>query len=327
MDWRLFAKAVDPQLVAGPIERPQNIMHQLREEHAWDPVRATRGMQLMLWGFFKKVVVADRLAHFVDVAYANPDAWSGPILLLATAAFAFQIYADFSGYSDIAIGAADVMGIRLMTNFRQPYFSRSVSEFWTRWHISLSSWFRDYVYIPLGGSRLGPWRTRASLMITFLLSGLWHGASWTFVAWGALNGAYLVIERALGLQHGRSLWRMPVTFALILSSWVFFRSSSMAQAMAVFAGCARDWSSALHPGALLTALDRSELDWYKLAAAAGGVVVLLVVDALLWRRDLEVSAWLRGLARLPRWSFYYAAGACIALLGSYGEQEFIYFQF
>jgi D-alanyl-lipoteichoic acid acyltransferase DltB (MBOAT superfamily) len=185
-----------PQLVAGPIERPQNLLPQFRDGHEFDAARVTRGLSLMMWGFFKKIVVADRLAIAVNHVYARPGDFDGAALLLATYAFAFQIYCDFSGYSDIALGSAEVMGFELMKNFDRPYASASVAEFWRRWHISLSTWFRDYLYIPLGGSKVGPARTGANLLIVFLVSGLWHGANWTYVAWGALHGLYIIVGRA-----------------------------------------------------------------------------------------------------------------------------------
>ena len=170
-----------PQLVAGPIERPQNLLHQFRELHTFDAERVGLGLRLMLLGLVKKVVVADRLAIVVDRVYDNPELHTAPALTVATICFAFQIYADFSGYSDIAIGAAQVMGFTLMRNFDHPYIARSISEFWKRWHISLSTWFRDYVYFPLGGNRRGTWITQRNLLVTFMVSGLWHGADWTFV--------------------------------------------------------------------------------------------------------------------------------------------------
>ena len=173
-----------PQLVAGPIERPQNLLHQFYAEHCFDYRRVTDGLKLMLWGMFKKVVIADRLAIAVNQVYGNPHDYTGVPLIVATVFFAFQIYCDFSGYSDIAIGAAQVMGFRLMDNFNRPYFSKSIAEFWKRWHISLSTWFRDYLYIPLGGSRTKTWRWQFNLFITFLASGFWHGANWTYIIWG-----------------------------------------------------------------------------------------------------------------------------------------------
>ena len=173
-----------PQMVAGPIERPYNLIHQFKAEQRFDAAKVTSGLQLMLWGFFKKIVVADRLAVFVSSVYDHPQQYDGLPLIIATVFFAFQIYCDFSGYTDIAIGAARVMGIDLIENFRRPYFARSVAEFWQRWHISLSSWFRDYVYIPLGGSRVGKSKWFMNILITFALSGIWHGASWNFpICW------------------------------------------------------------------------------------------------------------------------------------------------
>jgi len=176
-----------PQLVAGPIERPQNLIHQFREVHDFDYDRVTEGVKRMAFGLFMKVVIADRLADYVNPVYNNPYTYEGLTLVIATIFFALQIYCDFAGYSQMAIGAAEVMGFKLMRNFNRPYLSRSISEFWSRWHISLSSWFRDYLYIPLGGNRVAPLRWYYNLFVTFLLSGLWHGANWTFVIWGALN--------------------------------------------------------------------------------------------------------------------------------------------
>ena len=181
-----------PQLVAGPIERSSNLIHQISERHSFDFHRFLRGLSLMLWGYFQKLVIADRAAIFVNTVYNNPSHYDyyGLVTILATILFAFQIYCDFSSYSDIARGAAEILGFTLMKNFDTPYFSQSISEFWRRWHISLSTWFRDYVYIPLGGNRKGTCRKYINLMIVFCISGLWHGASWNFVIWGALNGFY-----------------------------------------------------------------------------------------------------------------------------------------
>src|SRR5215211_4458511 len=233
-----------PQLVAGPIERPQNILHQLHAEHHFDYARVTDGLKWMAWGMFKKVVVADRMLQFVNPVYGAPTSYDGPALVLATLAFAVQIYCDFSGYSDIALGSAQVMGVKLMKNFDHPYFARSISDFWRRWHISLSTWFRDYLYIPLGGNRVARPRWYANLFITFLVSGLWHGARWTFVVWGALHGAYLIlalvsgdararVRSALGLERHPTvlrLWQTTATFALVGVAWVFFRAASLVDA-------------------------------------------------------------------------------------------------
>ena len=223
-----------PQLVAGPIERPQNILHQLHEEHRFEYQRVADGLKWMAWGMFKKVVIADRMALFVNPIYDYPIGYQGPALALATIAFAIQIYCDFSGYSDIAFGSAQVMGLRLMKNFQHPYFSKSISEFWRRWHISLSTWFRDYLYVPLGGNRGGPARTYRNLLIVFFLCGLWHGASWSFVVWGLFHGALLVVERAGGLRVLEALpspLRRAYVLLAVLVGWVFFRSDTLAHAL------------------------------------------------------------------------------------------------
>jgi alginate O-acetyltransferase complex protein AlgI len=236
-DYALFALYVSffPQLVAGPIERATNLLPQLSKFNKFDYQRIASGLRLMLWGMLKKVVVADRLAIYVNQVYNNVDDYSGLPLLFATVFFAFQIYADFSGYSDIAIGGARVMGVDLMTNFKRPYLSRSIKEFWARWHISLSTWFRDYLYIPLGGNRVVKWRWYYNLFITFLISGLWHGANWTFVIWGALHGTYLIAEIFIKNKQFtaeipfkvKHVFRVVVTFAFVLVSWVFFRANSI----------------------------------------------------------------------------------------------------
>ncbi len=236
-----------PQLVAGPIERPQNLLHQFREKYNFEYDRVVEGLKLMLWGLFKKLVIADRLAIYVDAVYNNPDQHNGMTFVLATIFFAFQIYCDFSGYSDIAIGAAKVMGFKLMTNFERPYLARNISEFWKRWHISLSTWFKDYLYISLGGNKVSVPRWYFNLFFVFLISGLWHGANWTFIIWGALNGFYLVfavisqgfrskigrltgIEKLPGLNN---LLQVLTTFMLSCFAWIFFRANNVTDAFAI----------------------------------------------------------------------------------------------
>ena len=230
-----------PQLVAGPIERSTRLLPQFKEEYKFDYIRVTDGLKLMLWGYFKKVVVADRLAIFVNGVYNDVSGVEGIPLILATVFFAFQIYCDFSGYSDIAIGAAQIMGFDLMDNFKRPYFSKSIPEFWRRWHISLSTWFKDYVYIPLGGNRVSKLRYYANLFITFLISGLWHGAAWTFVIWGALHGFYQIfslltkkyrykLKESIGIVNYPTLnkyLQIGVTFVLVDFAWIFFRANSL----------------------------------------------------------------------------------------------------
>ncbi|MBL4653924.1 MAG: MBOAT family protein, partial [Flavobacteriales bacterium] len=222
-----------PQLVAGPIERSTHLIPQFHQNHTFDYKRVVDGLRLMLWGFFKKIVIADRLAVYVNQVYNHPGWYDGFTVIFATVFFAFQIYCDFSGYSDIAIGSARIMGYDLMDNFNRPYFSKSIREFWSRWHISLSTWFRDYLYIPLGGNRVVKWRWHYNLFITFLISGLWHGANWTFIVWGGLHGIYLIVELKTNsiLEPVRNLnkWyskftMVLFTFGLVLFSWIFFRA-------------------------------------------------------------------------------------------------------
>ena len=254
-----------PQLVAGPIERPQNILPQLHAEHKFDYQRVTDGLKWMAWGMFKKVVIADRMSLLVNPVYESPGDYSGPMLVFATLAFSIQIYCDFSGYSDIALGSAQVMGIKLMKNFSHPYFAKSVPEFWQRWHIALSTWLRDYVHIPLSRKLLTKNRESKrlkwvfSLLVTFLVSGLWHGAAWTFVIWGALHGAYMVFT-GLAINSWRNIstkfsLRIPqlltnslsrlFTFLLVSYAWIFFRASNIADAKYISANIFVGWHSLL----------------------------------------------------------------------------------
>lgn len=236
-----------PQLVAGPIERPQNLLHQFREKHEFEYFRIVEGLKLILWGFFKKLVVADRLALYVNAVYNNVDHHSGFSFFVATVFFAFQIYCDFSAYSDIAIGVAKIMGFHLMTNFNRPYFARNVAEFWKRWHISLSTWFKDYLYISLGGNKVSIPRWYFNLFLVFLISGLWHGANWTYIIWGALNGFYLIFANIsstarekfkafIGLNNLPTILKcvqIITTFMLICFAWIFFRANSIDEAFII----------------------------------------------------------------------------------------------
>lgn len=246
-DFLTFALYVTffPQLVAGPIERATNLIKQFHIYHKPNYQRVVSGIRLMTWGFFKKVVIADRLAVMVDTVYNSPSDFDGIYFIIATFFFAFQIFCDFSGYSDIAIGSARIMGYDLMKNFDRPYHSKSVTEFWRRWHISLSTWFKDYIYVPLGGNRKGRFRTYINLFTIFFLSGLWHGASWTFVIWGVLNGLAMVFERIIKLdKFTRTLEKRRdfasktisfllniTTFIYICITWIFFRANSVSDAI------------------------------------------------------------------------------------------------
>ncbi len=223
-----------PQLVAGPIERPQNVLYQFHEKKFFNIEEFKSGLLQMCWGLLKKVVIADRIALVVDYAYENPDQQTGLSFLLVSCLYSFQIYCDFSGYSDIAIGASRTMGFHLMKNFDSPYLSTSLSEFWRRWHISLSTWFRDYLYIPLGGNRVSPHRAAFNLFITFFISGLWHGASWTFIAWGCIHGTLLIIESFFRKRYQVvdnhfiiKILKITGIFGVVTFAWIFFRSPSI----------------------------------------------------------------------------------------------------
>ncbi len=236
-----------PQLVAGPIERPQNLLHQFREKHLLQYNNFAEGLKLMIWGLFKKIVIADRLSIYVNTVYNNADQHNGTTLIVATLFFSVQIYCDFSGYSDIAIGAARVMGFKLMSNFKRPYFSKSISEFWQRWHISLSTWFKDYLYFPLGGNKVSIKRWCFNILVVFIISGFWHGANWTFILWGAINGFYLLFARftqniRTKLTSLTGLSRLPkinlfiqvvITWLLTCFAWIFFRANSTKDAFEI----------------------------------------------------------------------------------------------
>jgi D-alanyl-lipoteichoic acid acyltransferase DltB (MBOAT superfamily) len=320
-----------PQLVAGPIERPQNLIHQFYEKHDFDYDRITAGLRRMAWGFFKKLVIADRLALYVNDVYAAPRNFNGLQLTIATFFFAYQIYCDFSGYSDIAIGGAQVLGFRLMENFKTPYYSKSISEFWHRWHISLSSWFRDYMYIPLGGSRCGIQRWVLAIMITFAVSGLWHGANWTYVVWGVLNGVYLLAgtvtrpwrDRAfglVGLQPDTLIRRaimLSTTFLLACAGWVVFRARSIGDAWYVFTHFARGWN--FHE------IGTEQFLLRQLPVALASIVLLEVGQ--LWQGKISVPSLLVRLPMAPRWALYAGFVMTVVMFGIYRNTQFIYFQF
>lgn len=323
-----------PQLVAGPIERSLRLLPQFDRVFKFDYERVVSGLRLMLWGFFKKLVIADRLAIYVNEAYNHPAEYQGLTLLLATYFFAIQIYCDFSGYSDIAIGAARVMGYDLMTNFRQPYFSKSISEFWRRWHISLSTWFRDYLYIPLGGNRVGKQRWYFNLFAVFVISGLWHGANWTFVVWGALHGGYLIFAIVTAdwrqkLAHWSGLAKRPalhnllrtlITFHLVLFAWIFFRANSLSEAFMIIGNMAAlDFSLES-----LKSLNIA-LGWGELLVAIGSILFLELAHLLQSRG--KVHSWITAQPAPLRWSVYYLLLLAIAFFGVFNHSEFIYFQF
>ena len=309
-----------PQLVAGPIERPQNLLHQFREKHYFEYNRVVEGLKLMLWGFFKKIVIADRLALYVNPVFNNVEQHNSLTLLTATFFFAFQIYCDFSGYSDIARGSAKVMGFNLMLNFNRPYFSKSIREFWSRWHISLSTWFRDYVYIPLGGSRVSTIKRYRNLLIVFMLSGLWHGANWTFVIWGFMHGIFLITGTFIKLPQQRfrmisNIAAQFFTFLLVCMSWIFFRANSITDALTV---CKKIFS--MSPGQLFLSSPSTFI--YSIF----GIFCLLLVE---FKQEYYVNSFsiLYNPYKPVRYLGYAILILIILFIGVFNGGQFIYFQF
>jgi alginate O-acetyltransferase complex protein AlgI len=325
-----------PQLVAGPIERPQNLLHQFREKFDFDYERVTSGLKLMAWGLFKKVVIADRLAVVVDTVYNNPQQYNSLSLIVATIFFTFQIYCDFSGYSDMAIGAARIMGFKLMTNFDKPYQSKSIHEFWKRWHISLSSWFKDYLYITLGGNRVTIPRWYLNLFIVFIISGLWHGANWTFVIWGALHGFYLIF--ALITQSFREKFNcqfrlnkipcIPVitTFILVAFAWIFFRAKDTSTAIyiskQIFTGIPDLIRQFINRQSVFEYIGLSKKD---LVLSVLLIIFLEVVHYIQKRKS--ISQIFTNKPAYIRWAVYYGIVLIIYYFGIFENRQFIYFQF
>jgi alginate O-acetyltransferase complex protein AlgI len=341
--WGRFATFIVffPQLVAGPIERANELLPQLRSFPPFDYRRVTNGLKLMAWGLFKKVVIADRLARLVDSVYSGPEHhyFSAPMLALATVAFGYQIYCDFSGYSDIAIGSAEVLGVRLVKNFRAPYHAQSLSEFWTRWHISLSQWFRDYVYIPLGGNRVSAGRWAFNILVVFSLSGLWHGANWTFIVWGLYHGICVIAAR-----FGRRFWsaaytltgisRRPrisstfnvaFTFVVVTVGWVFFRATNLHSATEILSRIVLDSPSFLVPERLGTELAFIKWRTWDTVIIVLAMLTLEIGDTLQSR--FSVRDWLAGRSLVLRWSAYYALILVLLTCGNFEGPPFIYFQF
>ncbi|MBD25269.1 MAG: acyltransferase [Candidatus Marinimicrobia bacterium] len=320
-----------PKLLAGPIERAPAFLAQLSKPITVDRIAIITGIQLIVWGLFKKVVIADRLSVFVDIGFTNPAFQSPVSVLVAVYFYAFQIYCDFSGYSDIAIGGALILGIRLMENFRRPYMAKSVPEFWNkRWHLSLMRWFRDYLYIPLGGNRVSAGRRYINVMVIFLVSGLWHGANWTFVIWGGLNGLYQVVHSAIERPRKwisshinlpgilTTLMSVLLTFHLVGVAWVFFRASSISNALAVLK---RIWSSLPQLPGLLTSYNWNTEFFLSLAL----IIFLMVVEMLDERKPM--SKRLADGPAIIRWAFYYTVGFSLLVIGMWGTQGFVYMNF
>lgn len=318
-----------PQLVAGPIERGGHMLPQFKKRHFLRAENFSFGLWLIGWGLFKKMCVADVISTYVDAIYGAPQNFGGLYNLLATLLFAVQVYADFSGYSTIARGVAKMFDYDLMVNFRQPYFSTSVTEFWHRWHISLSTWFRDYVYVPLGGSRVSEARQLRNVMAVFILSGLWHGAAWAFVMWGAMHGLALVLERTVRrhvtvpdrvrASRGWAVAGWTWTAVVVVAGWVFFRARSWSGAMAVF-------SSFAHPGTLsYDTFKVAEFPVFSIVSAALSLLVLFVGDYVIYYRQRQLYT-LRDrplISALGAVALFYT----IVFFGVFGHASFIYFQF
>jgi alginate O-acetyltransferase complex protein AlgI len=336
-----------PQLVAGPIERPQNVLPQIHEKKKFDYDNVTDGLKLMMWGMFKKVVIADRLVKLTDPVFNHPHDYSPLALLLAAVFFSFQIFCDFSGYSDIALGSAQVMGFKLMTNFDKPYQARDVSEFWKRWHISLSTWFRDYLYISLGGNRVSIPRWYFNLFFVFLVSGFWHGANWTFIAWGALHGFYLVFaifshKARKRMNELSGITRIPwlytlsqvlVTYCLVTFAWIFFRANTIKDALYI----GGKMPSALvvlgklvvrghlSPGYIRAAL--GNIPVYQSDLVLSFVLIFFLEIVHLVQRRWSIIGLIKKKPLVVRWSLYYLLLIAIIFFGIYENRQFIYFQF
>ncbi len=320
-----------PQLVAGPIERPQHILPQMHFNYKPEYKRIASGLRQMLWGLFKKVVIADRLSLFVDNVYGNVHNYQGFPLIWATLFFTIQIYCDFSGYSDIALGASKVMGIDLMRNFKMPYLSTSISEFWSRWHISLSTWFRDYVYIPLGGNRVGKWKWYRNLIIVFMLSGLWHGANWTFVVWGGLHGFYLIMgvltqkmQKKLFNLSNSLIYKKIFVFCewvlvmfLVTVGWVFFRANSLSDAFYVLQNAPKI-NLNYFVGVPIFTLQSILLSFLF-------ILFVLATDLYFEYRQARLFAFT--FKPSMRYAIVFLLSFAIYLFGVFEKQNFIYFQF
>ena len=319
-----------PQLVAGPIERATNLLPQFYRKRTFEYNKAVDGMRQILWGLFKKVVIADNCAEFANQIFNNSADMNGSTLVLGAIFFTFQIYGDFSGYSDIAIGTSRLFGFDLKQNFATPYFSRDIAEFWRRWHISLSTWFRDYLYIPLGGSRGGTWMKVRNTFAIFLVSGFWHGANWTFIIWGALNAVYFlplllsnnnrknlgVVAEGKLLPSFREFFAMLTTFMLTVFAWIFFRAENVSHAFSYIEGIFSD-----------TILNLPKISGVRNALGIIFFIILFVIVEWFGRKDeFAIESILLKIKKPFRW-FLYILIVCLIIIHSGSKQEFIYFQF
>ena len=319
-----------PQLVAGPIERATNLLPQFYKKRTFDYSKAVDGMRQILWGLFKKIVIADNCAEYANQIFNNSADMNGSTLVLGALFFTFQIYGDFSGYSDIAIGTSRLFGFNLMQNFNFPYFSRDIAEFWRRWHISLSTWFRDYLYIPLGGSRGGTWMKVRNTFVIFIVSGFWHGANWTFIVWGALNAVYFLpllltknnrnnidtVAQGKFFPNIKELFFMLLTFGLTVFAWIFFRADNIGHALEII-------SNIFSPSLFDAPIINNKFDFLIV------LLLLIVFICIEWiGREWQYPLEKLGFTWFPilRWSFYLLIFILTLLLGG-SEQDFIYFQF
>ncbi len=331
VDYAVFVSFF-PLLVAGPIERATHLLPQIKKPRHFDYNKAIDGLRQILWGLFKKVVIADNCAKFANEIFQNSDQMSGSTLVLGAIFFTFQIYGDFSGYSDIALGTARLMGIELLRNFAFPYFSRDIAEFWRRWHISLSSWFRDYLYIPLGGSKGGIWMKVRNTFIIFLVSGFWHGANWTFLVWGGLNALYFmpllltnsnrtnleIVAQGRFLPSFREFFQILTTFALTVFAWIFFRATDLHHAVSYIGG--------IFSPSLLTI---PKFEGMKDAFATINLTLIFLLVEWIGREGNYGIANLNKVRnKAIRWGIYFLILLTIYFYGNHGESvEFIYFQF
>jgi D-alanyl-lipoteichoic acid acyltransferase DltB (MBOAT superfamily) len=317
-----------PQLVAGPIQRASELLPQFLKARTFKSDRLISGFRFILYGLFKKMVIADRLAYFVDRIYDSPERFDGMVLLAATFMFGFQIYCDFSGYSDIAIGSARLLGFDLTQNFKTPYLSNSFRDFWRRWHISLSTWFRDYVYIPLGGNRVSQSRWIFNILLTFTLSGLWHGASLTFIIWGFLHGFFLVsehyISKVITLPKSFSWIGFITTFVMVNLAWVFFRAHTFDQSMFIFSSFGNLNFDFVSKGLALFA-ENNQFKEFTISILAS-FPLFIILEMLINQADFNNLIVTRGI--ILRWSFYLILAFGILIFGVLNAApKFIYFQF
>ncbi len=327
VDFSLFV-AFFPLLVAGPIERATHLLPQIQRKRVFEYAKAVDGLRQILWGLFKKVVVADGCAEYANMIFNNSDAYSGSMLAMGAFFFTIQIYCDFSGYSDIALGTARLFGIELLKNFNFPYFSRDIAEFWRRWHISLTTWFRDYLYIPLGGSRGGTWMKIRNTFIIFLVSGFWHGANWTFIVWGALNAFYFlplmltnmnrnnleIVAQGRFIPSIKEIFAMMITFAMAVFGWIFFRANNMTHAMSYIKNM---FSKDLFSKPNLPELASVTLYF---------IAIMFIIEWFGREQNYALERLGQKWFTPLRWLFYSFLIVCVIIFSG-KEQEFIYFQF